>query len=213
MTKLYTDSNGYTVVDDNVYPPGRLYLDFSESDTKVTVFKTDSNTPALTTILITNLTDSGGTPYADKAALLTALGSAFFNPVSSQNPVWSRYTDSDELVSASDIGATDNTWKDQGAEIDCRGYKNVSIFVDLTVNDSTGNQLQVLCKHESAGSQEYVLETSADYQKIIGDSDTQIVYTFNTESIPYIQVQTKATDVDTGGGTIGTVIIDIIKSY
>lgn len=133
--------------------------------------------------------------------------------VSVKNPEYARYTDSEELVSASDIGAVDDTWVDQGAEIDCRGYKTVGIYVDLTVNDSTGNQLQVLSKHESAGSEEYVQETTADYQKTIGDSDISIVYFFDVTSVPYIQIQTKATDVDTGGGTEGTVTIDIIKEY
>lgn len=129
------------------------------------------------------------------------------------NPVWNRYTDAESLVSASDIGASDDTWVDQGSEIDCRGYKTLAIFVVLTVNDSTGNQLQILPKIELAGSDEYTLETSADYQKTIGDSDLKVVYTFNVEGIPFVQLQTKATDVDTGGGVEGTVSIDIVKEY
>jgi hypothetical protein len=129
------------------------------------------------------------------------------------NPEWDHYTDAENVVSASDIGAVDNTWVDQGSEIDCRTYKTIGIYVNFTVNDSTGNQLQVLSKHESAGSDEYVLETTADYQKTIGDSSIKIAYFFDVTSIPYIQIQTKATDVDTGGGTEGTVTIDIIKEY
>lgn len=130
-----------------------------------------------------------------------------------QNMISEQYTDSELLVAASDIGATDDVWIDQGSEIDCRTYKTIGIYIDLTVNDSTGNQLQVLSKRENAGSDEYVLESSADYQKTLGDVSTKIAYFFNVESIAYIQIQTKATDVDTGGGTEGTVDIDIIKEY
>jgi hypothetical protein len=133
--------------------------------------------------------------------------------VNVENPLWDRYTDAESLVSASDIGATDDTWKDQGAEIDCRGYKTVGIWVNLTVNNSTGNQLQVLSKHTSAGSDEYILETASEYQKTLGNSDVKRYYEFGTTGIPYIQIQTKATDVDTGGGTEGTVSIDITKEY
>jgi hypothetical protein len=70
-----------------------------------------------------------------------------------------------------------------------------------------------LSKHTFADSDEYVLETPGDYQKTLGDADTKIAYFFDVSAIPCIQIQTKATDVDTGGGTEGTVTIDIIKEY
>jgi len=131
-----------------------------------------------------------------------------------QNPIWSRYTDAESLVSASDIGATDDTWVDQGSEIDCRGYNVITIWANFTVNDSTGNQLQILSKHESGGTDEYIMEASANYQKTIGDSSVKIRYDFEVDNTtPYVQIQTKATDVDTGGGTEGTITIHITKGY
>lgn len=98
------------------------------------------------------------------------------------------------LVDAVNICSTDDVWEDKGAEIDCSGFKTVGIWVDLFVSDSTGNQLQVLCKNASGGD-EYVLATAADFQKTLGDSNIKILYPFDVEGVPIIQIQTKATDM------------------
>lgn len=130
------------------------------------------------------------------------------------NPLWNRYADAQNLVSGSNIGAVDDTWIDQAAEIDCRGFNTITLWVILTVNDSTGNQLQVLRKHESGGSDEYVMETPSDYQKTIGDASIKVAYDFEVDNTtPFIQIQTKATDVDTGGGTKATVSIEYTLGY
>ena len=95
-----------------------------------------------------------------------------------------------------------------------RGFNKLGIWVILTVNNSTGNQLQVLSKHTSAGTGEYVLPTTTLYQWILGDSSILVLLEFETDGIiPFVQVQIKATDVDTGGGTEGTVTIDVTKSF
>ena len=119
------------------------------------------------------------------------------------------------LVTTQDIGSVDDTWVDQGAEIDMVGYNCLGAYVRFTVNDSTGNQLQVLSKHTSSGAIEYPLEVSSEYQKTIGDADRAVVYKFSTDGVvPYLQIQTKATDVIAGGGTDeGVITIDIIKSW
>ncbi len=128
-----------------------------------------------------------------------------------QSPLWYRYTDGDPLVSGNDIGAVADTWVDAGAEIDCRGYSKLSLWVDLTVNNSTGNQLQILCKHTNAGTDEYVEETAADYQKTIGDADRKVIYRFELDNnTPYVQIQTKATVL---GATEATVNIDYTLGY
>lgn len=119
-------------------------------------------------------------------------------------------TVSDNLVTGSDIGATDGTWVDQGTEIDCRGFSKLGVYIDFTVSDSTTNKIQMLSKHSPAGT-EYTKETASDYQKTIGDSDIKIFYLFDVTTIPWIQIQSQAGDVDTGGGTIGTLTIDIVK--
>ncbi len=128
-----------------------------------------------------------------------------------QSPLSEQYTAKVPLVSASDIGAVNNTWVDQGAEIACNGYTQIGIWVNFTVNDSTGNQLQVLSKHTSAGSDEYVLESASKYQKTIGNSSLKILYMFEVDNtFPYIQIQSKATTV---GATEGTLTIDITKGW
>lgn len=127
-----------------------------------------------------------------------------------QSPLWNRYTDTEILATAQDIGATNDTWKDQGIEINCEGYNYVNVFIVFTANNSTGNQLQVLSKHTTAGADEYVLESTSDYQKTIGDSDIKILYKFPCKGVPFIQLQTKATLI---GATEGTVTINITKTY
>lgn len=119
----------------------------------------------------------------------------------------------ESLVSGSDIGASNDTYKDQGAEIDCDRIKTVGLFILLTVNDSTGNQLQVLVKYENGGSDEFELDLSSDFRKTLGNVDKKIYLPFGVVGIAFIQVQTKATVVDTGGGTPGTVTINTIKEY
>ena len=118
------------------------------------------------------------------------------------------------LVTAADIGVADTVWIDQGAEIDCRTYSKVGIFIAFTVDDSTGNQIQILSKSASGGANEFIMDTAASYQKTIGNADIEIFYEFEVNAIiPYIQIQSRATDVDTGGGTIGTMTIYITRGY
>lgn len=123
--------------------------------------------------------------------------------------LWERFTDVANLVTASNIGAVDGAWVDQGAEIDCRGYKTIALYVSYTDNNSTGGELQFLSKHTSAGADEYKLEVAADYQKSLPADDT-IAYFISTDGTPYIQVQTRASTV---GATAGTITIDVIKEY
>lgn len=126
------------------------------------------------------------------------------------NPISEQYTDVDNLVTSSDIGATNDTWVDQGSEIDCRTYKTIGVYINFTLNNSTGSLLQVLSKHTFGGSNEYELESTSDYQKSLGEADRKVAYFFDVQSIPYIQIQTKATTV---GATEATVDIDITKEW
>ena len=161
-----------------------------------------------------------GTPFASGDAYEIGINgqdkaydpSTQSDKVSTLNPEYSHYTDAEQLVTASDIGAADGTYIDQGAEIDMTGYTTLGIFVKFTVNDSTTNTIKVLSKHAGAGAEEFVLETEADYIKILGDASTNIYYKFGTNGIiPIVQIQSAAADVDTGGGTVGTLEIYIVK--
>jgi len=121
-----------------------------------------------------------------------------------------QYTDPEELVTGADIGAVNDTWLDQGAEVDCRGYKIGVLWIDFTVNSSTGNQIQILVKHTSGGTVEYVLESTASYQKTLGDASISIAYDFPVEGALYFQVQSKATLI---GATEGTFDIIVTKEW
>jgi len=128
-----------------------------------------------------------------------------------QSPANDWYTGSVPLVTASDVGASDNAWVDQGSEIAMGGKNRLAIYVKLTPNNSTGVMLQVLSKDASGGTSEYVLDVASSYQKVLGVSPTPIVYTFETDGvIPFVQIQTKASVV---GTTKGTVDISIVKAW
>jgi hypothetical protein len=161
----------------------------------------------------------GGTPFVaaddyevginaqDKAYDSTQLA----DKIIEQAPVWDHFTGTVNLVNGTDIGAVNDTWIDQSSEIDMQTYTKLFLYVKLTVNDSTGNQLQILSKHTSAGTDEYPMEVSASYQKTLGNADMLMVYEFTVDNgIPYVQVQTKATLI---GAVEGTIIIDVRKSW
>jgi len=140
------------------------------------------------------------------------LGAGLFIEQAPQN-TW--YTDPEVLVNGTVIGEADDTWLDQGNEIDVRGKNKLGIWSTLTVQNSTGCQLQVLSKHTSAGADEYVMPSTGSYQVVLGSSNIKLYTEFNVGmTIPFVQVQTKALDVDTTtGGTTGTVVINITKGY
>ncbi len=129
--------------------------------------------------------------------------------VITQNPLWNRYTEVENVVTGVDIGAVADTWLDQGTEIDSRGYKKIGIWVDYTDNNSTGGQIQILPKHTFGGTDEFKMEISASYQKTLVPDD-KIVYPFGVETFLYVQIQTKATVL---GATEGTVNIYVTKEW
>ena len=84
----------------------------------------------------------------------------------------------------------------------------------MTVNNSTTNTIKLLKKHTSAGSEEFVSETAANYIKTLGDANINIYYEFDINSaMPIVQIQSAAADVDTGAGTIATLEINVIKGW
>lgn len=120
------------------------------------------------------------------------------------------YTDIVSVATTSDIGTANSVYIDQGDEIDMRGYNTLGVYVNFTTNDSTTNTIKILSKHTSGGADEYILASSSDYVKTVGDSDVKICYEFETGGIiPYIQIQSAAGAV---GTTAGTLTIDVAKS-
>lgn len=188
----------------NVYRNGLYGVTFSYSSNVITIY--GAGTPFVSTdVYQVGIT---GVPY-EKDSSVGALKT--FN----LSNVWDRYIDSQELVATSNVGATSDTWLDQGSEIECTGYKTLGLYVNYTRGRSTGSQLQILSKHTAEDADEYVLETTADYQKIFGDADIKVAYFFDTSAIPFVQVQTKATYISssTATGSIGTVTIDYVLEY
>jgi tetrahydromethanopterin S-methyltransferase subunit B len=126
-----------------------------------------------------------------------------------QSGLESQYTAPQELVSTQDVGDVADTWKDVD-EVSTQGYNKIFFYIEYTANNSTGAQIQILPRRATSGTN-FVLENSSDYQKTIGDSDTNICYVFETDNLmPYIYVQTKATVL---GATTGTIQIYYSLAY
>lgn len=127
---------------------------------------------------------------------------------STLNPVYSRYTDADTLVSAQDLT---NAYADFGAEIDMQGYNRLGVFIVADVNDSENVTLKVLGKHESGGTDEYTIDGIPNETLwTTGASDFKKYYEFDVGTIPFIQLQAIAGTV---GGTAGDLTIDINKKW
>lgn len=128
------------------------------------------------------------------------------------SPVWVQRNSQVNLVTGVTIGNVDNTWKDQGSEIDMRQRNMIGVWVVFTANNTTGGAVvQILMKHTSAGVNEYQMVSSGNYQANLGIADTKRFLFFKTNNlVDYVQVQTKGTTL---GATTGTVTIDITKAY
>jgi len=210
---LNKDSVGGAAIDENHFLNGILKVWDTSTEEAVTITLDDFNWTAGTKTLDTTNCTSAFTFATGDIVSLTLTGpdksydsNLDVNKTSPQAYATVQNTDSQSLVSASDIGVTDDTWIDQGSEIDVRASKSFCGFVVLTVNNSTGNQIQILTKTELGGSDEYVQSDSGSYQVTLGDANIKIqLEDFNTSGVSYLQVQTKATVV---GATEGTVAID-----
>lgn len=112
-----------------------------------------------------------------------------------------------DFVTTSDIGAVDDTWKTQGIIQTVNDFTTLIVYVDLTANDSTDNQLQIAAALEGVGTPVKYQPESTSYRKTLGDDSISIVYEFDIQYFKYLYIQTKATVV---GATEGTVTIDLI---
>jgi len=126
--------------------------------------------------------------------------------VSTLNPLWSRYTDTETLVTAQDL--TDS-YADFGAEIDMTGYTHLRVGIVLDVNDSEGITLKVLGLDSAGGSDEYEIEGGTT-QAIAHTADAKYSYTFDVKGTPVVQLQAIATTV---GATAGDLTLTINKIW
>lgn len=120
------------------------------------------------------------------------------------------YTDFQTLVSASDIGTSDDVWKDQGSEISVSGIPTLHVAWKYVVNDSIGGQIKLLGKSESAGSDEYISLNPTKYLVNLPDANDKGSKAFDVSGLSYVQIQSKATDViSPAGSNEGTLDIEI----
>ena len=225
FTATYTSSTTITLAGVPFTPTSEeivyiKYIPTGGSGSAILVNGADGVTMTVSSNVIT--VNGAGTPFASADSYEVGLnhqdksydGDLDITKTIDQAPLWSRYTSPEQLVTASDIGASDGVYIDQGAEIDCTGYNVLGVFVKLTVNNSTTNTIKLLKKHTSAGSEEFVSETAANYIKTLGDANINIYYEFDINSaMPIVQIQSAAADVDTGAGTIATLEINVIKGW
>jgi hypothetical protein len=112
----------------------------------------------------------------------------------------------DQILENSDIGAVNDTWKNQGQPVAMNGLSKLGIFVKMTVNSSTGNYIQVLTEN---GTTDYLLPVEDNYLKELGDATINLYYEFETNGlVPSVQIQSKATLV---GATEAVLDIAITK--
>jgi len=124
------------------------------------------------------------------------------------NPVWDRYTDSEELVSAQDLTSS---YVDFGSEIDLRGYSKLVVGVIKDVNDSQDVDMKILGKTVFGGTDEYDIDSIPVERLWSGaGSDGKTMYVFDITGIPVVQVQAKA---GVAGATPGNLTINIMKVY
>lgn len=102
------------------------------------------------------------------------------------------------------------SWVDYGSEINSDGHGNLSIWLDLDINDSLNARLRIVGKHATNGADEYPIGTglmemigssyidNGDHIEFDVDIDKKILIIIKLNHIiPYIQVQIQA-------GTVGS---------
>lgn len=108
------------------------------------------------------------------------------------------------------------SWVDLGAsfEIPTAGYNTMGIWFKMTVQNSTGVQIQALAKHTPEGTEEYsfpiesvsssLIEISPELIQFPNSNGLYLIKLKLDNIIPYIQLQIKATAVGATAATIDT---------
>jgi len=119
--------------------------------------------------------------------------------------VW--YTDGEQVTVTS--GFTSN-WVDLCSEIDMRGYTHLNIFATLDINDSQGARIRALGKYEFGGTSEFNFSIESinpsnvkiepEYIEFNTDLDQLQIIKFQTDGVPYVQLQIMA---EVSGSTVG----------
>lgn len=114
------------------------------------------------------------------------------------------------ISSAQDFTAA---WADLGAEIELKGARWVSLWLNVDINDTLNPQIRLLAKHTSAGTDEYSLpiatvgasdiKVEVEYIELNVDADQKVTLSWEiARSLPYVQFQIKA---GTAGATAGQI--------
>ena len=117
----------------------------------------------------------------------------------------------DALTPAVVVGSTDDTWENKGDVIDMRQDNRLILWYDLVVNDSDRVFMRALPVKTAAGTPYSALDSTIDTWTL-GGADSSHWLQFVCDMFPFIQIQTKATDIAVAPGTtVGTIAIDITK--
>jgi len=119
-----------------------------------------------------------------------------------------RQTKIASLVSEQNLS---DSYTDFGSEINMEGYNYLGVYVKADVNNSETVTLRVLGKHTSGGDDEFVINDISDTNLwTTGASDFKKYYKFDIGTVPFIQLQAKATTV---GATPGDLTISVDKKW
>jgi len=131
------------------------------------------------------------------------------NKTIAQNPLWSRYTDFETLVSAQDLTAA---YADFGSEINMQGYTHLRVGIVADVNNSDNVTLKLLGLDELGGSDEYEIEGGTTQALwTTGASDSKFSYTFDVKGSSFVQLQAIAGTVGATPGDLTVVISKVWK--
>ena len=129
------------------------------------------------------------------------------NKSQEQSPASTWYTDGEQVTVTS--GFTSG-WTDLCSEIDMREFTQLNLYLTLDINDSQNARIKALGKYEFGGVDEFdlVQKTETDsvtyikpsYIEFSNDNDQLVTLSFNTNGVPYIQLQIMA---EIPGSTVG----------
>lgn len=106
------------------------------------------------------------------------------------------------LVENEAICSAAATWEDKGVEIDATGHAVVNVWWALDVNDSTGNELRVVCRPVTGGANHHMPDAD-EYLIDMGNADDAQVEPFYVgDAYPYLQVQTRAAVLGASPATV-----------
>lgn len=135
--------------------------------------------------------------------------------VSVINGQWTRTEDVVTLISSAQTMTT--SWADVGTEISTKGYRYITFWLTVDINNSNDQRIRAIAKHTASGSEEYSLviktvsasdvKIEEEYLEFNVDADQLVAVTFELgNTTPYVQLQAQV-------GTLGATAADLDAVY